>query len=148
MSSHHIYPHRENPVFKAAVIFGSPKRDCSLLGICKVISRQYKNSYAEDDFTPCQRVDANLHIDCFGRLAVHICAKTICAETKAYHFQNDRFRVLDPYTFEPAACQALGRAGQVLQIKPGNYPALVTEEGIFLSLGITYFSALEAGQVA
>ncbi len=146
MSTSRIFPNRRSPIFKAAVILGSPRRDCRLMGICKVLSRDHAAIQAAADYlpnSPCCRMDANILIDELGRLCFHICEKTLCKKTREYHFQGDVFQMLDPYCLERSVCDALGQTEGLLFIPAGKYPVLPTGEGLLLSLPALLYKTSE-----
>jgi len=139
-----IFNQQLSNLVNAEIVFGSPRRDCRNLGICKIKTsdpdgnEEYKNS--------CLSARANILIDTHGRLLVLFPKEGISEAVAATNFRNDSFRVEDAYTLTPRLCRLLGYPGGRLTITPGNFPVIMLREGYLLSLPLLAVSAPAYGR--
>ncbi|TXF88459.1 hypothetical protein FUA23_14330 [Neolewinella aurantiaca] len=128
----YIFDNHLTNLVTAEIVFGSPRRNCRNLGICKVLTE----SGAKEQSLPdcCLSATANILIGDYGRLLMLFPMEGITEEVITRYFQGDVFTIESAYTLPPEVCTALGRDGGRLSVMPGKFPVLMLGEGLLISV--------------
>ena len=129
----HIHPLLKAKVGIAlGVVLGSPKQNCTGLGICKIERATLQGQSSPFSDAACGKVAALGQIR-NGRLVLYVLKYTISACTMKHHFEGDSFLVEDAYNI-PDDIATLLDLPEGTQLCPGSYRTV--DMGVHLCISI------------
>ena len=117
---------------RVEVVFGSPRRDCRGMGICKMEHQRREEGALRD----CPRGAVHLQLDSSGRLLLHFDRTSMSRAVYARYFAAGTFTLDTSFDLPGPVVLNLGLPMGQYEIEAGAYPVLEIQDQALVSVRV------------